>query len=180
MAQIAERARGRRDDLQHLAGGYGGERDVAQDDHHGHREERAASSGEARAEARGCAHGGEQYLLAPAATVAMISARVLGDEDVDAGGDDDQGDDHAERPGVDARCDGGAEIAEDQGAGAHRHGDAPVDAAAALVEPGRSEEHTSELQSRLHLVCRLLLEKKKKKHYAYESFEQLYQEWAPS
>src|SRR2546422_6985136 len=31
-------------------------------------------------------------------------------------------------------------------------------------EPGlaRSEEHTSELQSRLHLVCRLLLEKKKK------------------
>src|SRR2546422_3922656 len=30
-----------------------------------------------------------------------------------------------------------------------------------LIE--RSEEHTSELQSRLHLVCRLLLEKKKKK-----------------
>src|SRR2546422_8411905 len=29
----------------------------------------------------------------------------------------------------------------------------------------RSEEHTSELQSRLHLVCRLLLEKKKKKTY---------------
>src|SRR2546429_2172815 len=28
--------------------------------------------------------------------------------------------------------------------------------------PPRSEEHTSELQSRLHLVCRLLLEKKKK------------------
>src|SRR2546429_3590432 len=35
-------------------------------------------------------------------------------------------------------------------------------------EPRRSEEHTSELQSRLHLVCRLLLEKKKKEttdHY---------------
>src|SRR2546422_2733443 len=33
------------------------------------------------------------------------------------------------------------------------------------IEPRRahrSEEHTSELQSRLHLVCRLLLEKKKK------------------
>src|SRR2546422_7657515 len=33
-----------------------------------------------------------------------------------------------------------------------------------LLKPGpllRSEEHTSELQSRLHLVCRLLLEKKK-------------------
>src|SRR4029077_21298873 len=28
----------------------------------------------------------------------------------------------------------------------------------------RSEEHTSELQSHLNLVCRLLLEKKKKKH----------------
>src|SRR5258705_12975574 len=28
--------------------------------------------------------------------------------------------------------------------------------------PGRSEEHTSELQSLRHLVCRLLLEKKKK------------------
>src|SRR5437764_15380584 len=29
--------------------------------------------------------------------------------------------------------------------------------------PGRSEEHTSELQSPMYLVCRLLLEKKKKK-----------------
>src|SRR2546422_4463961 len=35
----------------------------------------------------------------------------------------------------------------------------------------RSEEHTSELQSRLHLVCRLLLEKKKKNknHYHIEN-----------
>src|SRR2546422_6576424 len=31
----------------------------------------------------------------------------------------------------------------------------------------RSEEHTSELQSRLHLVCRLLLEKKKNKNDAH-------------
>src|SRR2546423_15308116 len=31
----------------------------------------------------------------------------------------------------------------------------------------RSEEHTSELQSLAYLVCRLLLEKKKKKHYTY-------------
>src|SRR3712207_7896350 len=30
--------------------------------------------------------------------------------------------------------------------------------------PDRSEEHTSELQSRQYLVCRLLLEKKKKKY----------------
>src|SRR2546429_4340006 len=34
----------------------------------------------------------------------------------------------------------------------------------ARVQRPRSEEHTSELQSRLHLVCRLLLEKKKKKN----------------
>src|SRR3712207_7689536 len=32
-----------------------------------------------------------------------------------------------------------------------------------ILAPGRSEEHTSELQSRQYLVCRLLLEKKKKK-----------------
>src|SRR5687768_18211803 len=36
-------------------------------------------------------------------------------------------------------------------------------AGARRLEECRSEEHTSELQSRLHLVCRLLLEKKKKK-----------------
>src|SRR5690554_1946242 len=34
----------------------------------------------------------------------------------------------------------------------------------AIEATGRSEEHTSELQSRPHLVCRLLLEKKKKKN----------------
>src|SRR2546422_5963780 len=39
------------------------------------------------------------------------------------------------------------------GARARRPGQHPA--------PARSEEHTSELQSRLHLVCRLLLEKKK-------------------
>src|SRR5260370_7244410 len=33
----------------------------------------------------------------------------------------------------------------------------------------RSEEHTSELQSHLNLVCRLLLEKKKKNHYRLET-----------
>src|SRR2546422_5190209 len=36
--------------------------------------------------------------------------------------------------------------------------------AALAVTAMRSEEHTSELQSRLHLVCRLLLEKKKKQN----------------
>src|SRR5687768_17810504 len=39
---------------------------------------------------------------------------------------------------------------------ATRHGTRAV-----FASTGRSEEHTSELQSRLHLVCRLLLEKKK-------------------
>src|SRR2546422_6678257 len=39
---------------------------------------------------------------------------------------------------------------------------------------GRSEEHTSELQSRLHLVCRLLLEKKKML-YLYTSVD--YYRW---
>src|SRR5699024_12138168 len=34
---------------------------------------------------------------------------------------------------------------------------------------GRSEEHTSELQSRFDLVCRLLLEKKKNEQYIQES-----------
>src|SRR2546422_4553696 len=38
--------------------------------------------------------------------------------------------------------------------------------------PDRSEEHTSELQSRLHLVCRLLLEKKKQpRRYARRQHE---------
>src|SRR5690554_2386361 len=36
-----------------------------------------------------------------------------------------------------------------------------------LTDYARSEEHTSELQSRPHLVCRLLLEKKKKKKNMY-------------
>src|SRR3989449_1782265 len=36
----------------------------------------------------------------------------------------------------------------------------------------RSEEHTSELQSRLHLVCRLLLEKKKKTSQKYTTHSQ--------
>src|SRR5690606_41795096 len=48
-----------------------------------------------------------------------------------------------------------------QGPGDGRH---PLPVLAALspsAGPGRSEEHTSELQSRENLVCRLLLEKKK-------------------
>src|SRR5687768_18103034 len=43
------------------------------------------------------------------------------------------------------------------------HGVFPGVGAERKVDQLRSEEHTSELQSRLHLVCRLLLEKKKVK-----------------
>src|SRR2546422_1940998 len=39
---------------------------------------------------------------------------------------------------------------------------------AQMLRDSRSEEHTSELQSRLHLVCRLLLEKKKKKNNKFK------------
>src|SRR2546422_4792786 len=47
-----------------------------------------------------------------------------------------------------------ADLFQDQLDAAHAHFD--------QIQQARSEEHTSELQSRLHLVCRLLLEKKKK------------------
>src|SRR2546422_6993123 len=43
-----------------------------------------------------------------------------------------------------------------------RRGAGAVSGAGRDARAVRSEEHTSELQSRLHLVCRLLLEKKKK------------------
>src|SRR5689334_24488990 len=40
-----------------------------------------------------------------------------------------------------------------------------------ILRAVRSEEHTSELQSQFHLVCRLLLEKKKKiKHRTYKAY----------
>src|SRR5207249_11550923 len=42
----------------------------------------------------------------------------------------------------------------------------------ATVHSGRSEEHTSELQSRFDLVCRLLLEKKKHKNSTNHSVNQ--------
>ena len=45
--------------------------------------------------------------------------------------------------------------------------EAKVDAENYLKELWRSEEHTSELQSRFDLVCRLLLEKKNKKKHIY-------------
>src|SRR3712207_7112941 len=46
--------------------------------------------------------------------------------------------------------------------------------AGATRRPPRSEEHTSELQSRQYLVCRLLLEKKKKKTHNHAKHKQYY------
>src|SRR3989442_8774158 len=69
-------------------------------------------------------------------------------------------------------ADGRLLIRRDEGTEADRHADGerlernvhdPAEERHAFVQ--RSEEHTSELQSRPHLVCRLLLEKKKKNHY---------------
>src|SRR2546422_3936884 len=50
-------------------------------------------------------------------------------------------------------------------------GDGEADRQEAAVDT-RSEEHTSELQSRLHLVCRLLLEKKKKNNRKVRNLSQ--------
>src|SRR5690349_23033130 len=52
-------------------------------------------------------------------------------------------------------------------------GTSPLTTAYAIAKQGglRSEEHTSELQSRRDLVCRLLLEKKKKKIHAHRKYE---------
>src|SRR2546429_898511 len=58
--------------------------------------------------------------------------------------------------GVVPAQEGGVHILQETGAGV-----LPVEI---RFKDGRSEEHTSELQSRLHLVCRLLLEKKKIAH----------------
>src|SRR5947208_12600228 len=52
----------------------------------------------------------------------------------------------------------------------HRRPDC-ASGAARSSSPRRSEEHTSELQSPDHLVCRLLLEKKKRKQYREKNTE---------
>src|SRR2546422_5499367 len=61
-----------------------------------------------------------------------------------------------------------------------RHGKPPegeIVLAAVRERASRSEEHTSELQSRLHLVCRLLLEKKKKQQFS-AGCDELADDWA--
>src|SRR5437868_11952857 len=57
---------------------------------------------------------------------------------------------------------GGRRPPRDRRYGTH-HARGPAENPAAVHPAARSEEHTSELQSRFDLVCRLLLEKKKKK-----------------
>src|SRR2546422_5341146 len=62
-----------------------------------------------------------------------------------------------------------APVFERRAAGLYHNSAAVIDADGHVVgvyRKMRSEEHTSELQSRLHLVCRLLLEKKKNKNTA--------------
>src|SRR3712207_7830562 len=65
----------------------------------------------------------------------------------------------------------GGAVGRDRGSaqGDHRgpRGDRHDHAQLRRLLPARSEEHTSELQSRQYLVCRLLLEKKKKNHSIY-------------
>src|SRR5690625_5794487 len=57
-----------------------------------------------------------------------------------------------------------------QGLGHQAGLEADVGVAHLALDLGRSEEHTSELQSRGHLVCRLLLEKKKVKSECRRSY----------
>src|SRR2546425_7019562 len=59
---------------------------------------------------------------------------------------------HHDRAGADAAAVADREATDDLGPGTHHD---------IVAESGRSEEHTSELQSLAYLVCRLLLEKKK-------------------
>src|SRR3712207_8050301 len=67
-------------------------------------------------------------------------------------------------PPVPLRDDGTGALGADRGPDhdvRHRHGHRRHDQRHRPLPEGRSEEHTSELQSRQYLVCRLLLEKKK-------------------
>src|SRR5213075_421144 len=80
----------------------------------------------------------DQRQFKPAAR-AMSGAGAHGDEDIDAGGYDDERNDDAERPRVDMGGGDRAQEAEDHRADAYRDGDFPVDAAAALIEP-RAED----------------------------------------
>src|SRR5690625_2100373 len=64
---------------------------------------------------------------------------------------------------VDAACSGNPGVMEYQGV--HTRTGKQIFHYGPVPKGTRSEEHTSELQSRGHIVCRLLLEKKKEEHY---------------
>src|SRR5260370_15258744 len=59
----------------------------------------------------------------------------------------------------------GGELEQVIGAASHQHRALRAKRKRQRIHQGRSEEHTSELQSHLNLVCRLLLEKKKKRYW---------------
>src|SRR3989449_7807626 len=76
------------------------------------------------------------------------------------------------RRGDAPRRDPGLRVGDVRAATVGDHAGRPGAAAGGAADGGaRSEEHTSELQSRLHLVCRLLLEKKKKKYKQLRSLQ---------
>src|SRR2546427_9372712 len=68
---------------------------------------------------------------------------------------------------LDRRAERGDRGARRFSAGTRRHVPADVDRDLRLGDHQRSEEHTSELQSQSNLVCRLLLEKKKKNNIVH-------------
>src|SRR5207244_13172746 len=104
---------------------------------------------EPRAEARDTAYDAEEDLFArTAAAVTLAGAEPHGNQNVEAGGDDDEGDDDAERARVDECRGARAEVAGDDGARANRHGEAPVDAAAAVEEPSREQPGEEEAEER--------------------------------
>src|SRR5438067_7884298 len=95
----------------------------------------------------------------------MSTAGARRHEYVHAGRHDDERDDDAERPWINQRRGARAEITEEHGSRADRQSDAPVDAAAALVQPGTQypgEEEGKE-RGRRRLVDREATEEREKR-----------------
>src|SRR2546422_4569977 len=111
----------------------------------------------------GCAHRNKPAAAAsPSPTTSAPSSTVTSEDIAKAPGQSIEQVLMGRFPGVDVSrtADGGFAV-RIRGGSSIRSGNTPLYVLDG--ERGRSEEHTSELQSRLHLVCRLLLEKKKKK-----------------
>src|SRR5687768_17849498 len=90
----------------------------------------------------------------PRSTLSLHDALPIlprqGESAVVHGGEGEDGEQQGREKGHEVLHDGSFRVSGESGSGPGR--------------ASRSEEHTSELQSRLHLVCRLLLEKKKQKN----------------